>query len=569
MPSFGPLSTDSLSDVQVSSGASNSILSDSTLSDGALSDAVAVNQPPSGPVTSRKRRDVMIGQPGALTERIPTSLNFGLSTGVTNIPYFDPQPAQLIDFTDTFGSTGTFTRYTESTQGTFTTSGGVGTVAHVGAQNDEIAETSGTNTTIPNFFISVDVPAIPTPCTTGYDNAGVGLVKDANNFIFASCQRLGGQAAIQIKIGGTSTFLATVSQTFTPPFSLGFGMDGNNADVWYKPNGGSWTQLTNSALSQYDFTANGALSSWNAAFAYASGGSGTWEFANLKCGRYGGTGMRDMTIVTNPDGSPYTIGTKVYFTATITHPSSVASCGIYTLDLSNNTIAQTGSLQINRGGKAYRDSASHIIAYPNGDRRLTITTWGNGVGSTLVLLHNLFTHGVTPDILTNTSLLSMNTLSIPLGVSGVGCYDPFLVYDGSKYWLAYAITNSLAFTGNPFYPALATSPDLVTWTLVGADTANQGWEGPKILKANNKYWIMAGGPSGSGNSSRVYDSTMTYQGSLAGAVFTGGADTNPHPMIFNDPDKVSQTLLTFNNTRYGGVFATWGQPSIQKSPRYT
>lgn len=508
------------------------------------------------------------GALGAATSEIePHRMSF---SGATTLSYFDIAPSGLNDFLETFGSTGTFTRYTESTQGTFTVSSNVGSVAHSGSQNDIIVETSGTNVTLPQFFVSVDVPSIPTPNGTSYDNAGVGIVKDANNFLFASIDRVNSLARVQVKIGGSNTFVGSTSHSFTAPFSIGMGLNGNQVDVWLK-SGGTWSRLTGSSVSAYyDFTTNGNLTGWRAGFTYASGGTGTWNFANLSCGRYGGVGIRDMTAVTNPDGSPYTSGTKVYFTATVAFPTGNSCCGVFTLDTSNNAIAQTAAIMVNRGGKAYQDTASHIMAYSNGDRRLTISTWGNGFGGSLLLLHSLYTSGSIPDILTNNaSLLTVASLTVPLSTSGVGAYDPFLVYDGSLYWLAYSITNNTNFTGNPFYAALATSSNLTSWTLVGADSANNGWEGTKILKANKKYWVLAGGPAGSGNSSRIYDATMTYVGALPGASFSGGSDTQPHPMVFADPDGKHQTLLSFNNTRYTtGTTFTWGQPTVQKSPRF-
>ncbi|MGH7022123.1 MAG: hypothetical protein ACREEB_00880 [Caulobacteraceae bacterium] len=78
-----------------------------------------------------------------------------------------------------------------------------------------------------------------------------------------------------------------------------------------------------------------------------------------------------------------------------------------------------------------------------------------------------------------------------------------------------------------------------------------------------------------GNDSRVYDTTMTYQGRLLGATFNGlGQATGvigAHPTLFEHYDGQHVVLLTFDATRFGpssSVFS-WGQPNIQISTPYS
>lgn len=285
----------------------------------------------------------------------------------------------------------------------------------------------------------------------------------------------------------------------------------------------------------------------------------------MKFGRHGGVGIRDMTIVTNEDGSPYLpTSNTTLFTATIPDARDQAYAGVFELNMDDYSYRQVGALMVERGGKLYNDLVPHIIYYPSGNRRVTIGTWGNGFGGSIEVLHKLET---SQELLSGTKIISgMTQLNLPKSGSAPGCYDPMLVYDsGNSRWLiAYAMTQRTDFSGSPFYAAAAYSTDLTTWTSIGIDSET-GYEGTKIVKAAGDYWIMAGGPAGMSNSSRVFDSAMTYVGPLT-AVFEGSTDTQPHPMVF--PYESRQVLLTFDNTKYASRDFTWGNLLVYEAARY-
>jgi hypothetical protein len=500
-------------------------------------------------------------------ERIPIDLVFSPASIAA---YFDPQPINLIDGTEAFDAdTGQFTEYTEGNPGTFTVTGGVGQIIHTGggAKGNIVTETAGT-LTMPNAFVSIEVPVV-TKKSTGYDNGGIGLVKDQNNFIFASIDRVANSARIQIKIGGSNTFLAIVlSQTWfaTAPFKFALSLMGNSACL-YKDVAGVWTYVTGfDVTAYYDFKTVGNLTGWKAGFTYASGADGDWSFDNLKWGRFGGVGMRDQSMVVNEDGSVYVDGDYVYFGATIVDPKAAGYYGVFKLKMTDYTYQQVGAIMIERGAKIYGDLSGNIIWYANGDRRFVIGTWGNGFGGDLQVLYKLET---SLDLLTGTNVIqNMTQLNLPGELDATyGAYDAFLVYDtiNSRWLIAYCLVHPTSFVGNHFYGAAAYSSDLINWNLIAADTANEGYEGIKIIFANGGYWILIGGPVGSGNNSIVYNGSLVDQGRL-NAIFSGGTDTQPHPCMWKHGNYVY--LLSFNNTRYGGVTFTWGQPTLQRSPRY-
>ena len=472
--------------------------------------------------------------------------------------YFDLQPAALVYNHEQFVSdTGQFTRLTEGTMGAFTVTGGQGVIAHAAgsAKNDIIL--AGAEIGQPQFCATIDV-ASRSGAPSGYDNIGVGIAKDANNFIFAGLDMVSNNLRVQTKIGGSNNFHAGVYAPLTPPFSLGLSIVGNRAVIWTN-SGSGWVARTH-----YDFSGRinlktASLAGWRPAFTMATPGNSTWAFENFRSGRFGAVGLRDLTLVTEEDGSPYEIGGEVYFTATAAYPwgeAGTSYTGVFRADMSARTIVQTAVVQISRGGAVHNDQAAHIVHDASGDMHLLISTWGNGFGGSLQVLHKL-TNGTA--LLNGSHVVSgMTQLTLP-DVGAGGAYDPYLVKIAGTWNLAYTITDNTSFSGSPFYAALATSPDLTIWSLVGKDSANKGWEGTKIIKDGEAYRVAVGGPAGSGTSSRVYNMSMSYLGAM-NAAFSGGADTQPHPMAFKLAG--AWHMLSFDATRYppANQIFSWGKP---------
>ena len=157
-----------------------------------------------------------------------TSLSFSKISSAT---YFELLPAALVKSNETFASdTGQFTKYTEGMAGTTSIASNAMTITHSGTQND-IVVLNTTSFTIPQIFVQCTIN-ITTAGTTSYDNGGVGIAKDANNFLFASIDRLNNIVRVQIKIGGTNTFLSSVTKTWGSSFKLGLSLVANSACVY-------------------------------------------------------------------------------------------------------------------------------------------------------------------------------------------------------------------------------------------------------------------------------------------------------------------------------------------------
>jgi hypothetical protein len=473
-----------------------------------------------------------------------------------DIAYFELLPAALQTLNETFGSDTGFTKYTEGTPGTTALSGNKYIVTHAGGRNDIITKNT-ISFSIPQAWVETTVNVSNTGAS-GYDNGGVGLVKDASNFIFASMDRLSNIARLQVKIAGSNVFIGSVTFTFGTSFKLGFSLVANSACMWVDA-GSGWIYVVGADVAgYYDFRNSGNLTSWKPGFTLANGGgNSTWEFSAFKTGCFGGVGMRDQTLVTNEDATPYlATATAIQFTATSVDPRGVGYCGIYTLDMTSKVLTQTAALMVSRGGKVYNDLACHIIKYAGGNRRVLISTWGNGFGASLQILYGLLTSG---DVLIGANAVTLTQLSLPgqVGVSP-GCYDPMLAWDASnsRWLIAYTLVDDTSFVGNPFYAALAHSSDMASFTLIAKDSANAGYEGTKIVSDAGALLITAGGPAGVGDRARVYDATLSHI-SVLDLVLSGGADTQPHAAMFTYAG--NRYVLSFDNTRYGGVPFTWGR----------
>lgn len=503
---------------------------------------------------------------GGGAEFAPCDLSF---SKVVDVDHFDPLPAALIDHVEDYASdTGQVTHYTLGTAGTAGISGGKYQVSYANTSVDknDIGAINTASLSMPVAWVEAEVTLTGT--AAGYSNGGVGIAKDANNFVMAVAQQTQNAVRVEARFGGGSTsFLANVTKTVPSSFKIALAMVVDSFTV-YMDTGSGWQYVTGTGISTgtYDFRTTGNLTGWNpATFSASKGGAVTWAFDNLKLGRHGGVGMRDQTLVTNEDGSPYNpTADTVLFTATLPDARGQAYAGVFSLDLTDYSYEQVGAIMVERGGKVYNDLVPHIIYYPSGNRRILIGTWGNGFGGAIDVLHKLET---SQELLNGTRIVSgMTQLSLPQSGASPGTYDPMMVYDSanSRWLIAYSMTQRTDFSGSPFYAAAAYSTDLTTWTAIGTDTSS-GYEGTKILLANGQYWIMAGGPAGSGTSSRVFNASMVYQGTLS-AVFEGGTSTQPHPMVFPHGDK--QVLISFDDVRHGSASFTWGNFLVYEAPRY-
>lgn len=472
----------------------------------------------------------------------------------------DLQPSALLDFSDTFDSI----NYVAFAVGgapalTNSVAGGKLSVGSATTGDKNLLVVEGSALIMPQAFYSIDVDSQPK--SGGYNVVGIGAVKDANNWMFAEYDSPNNELRLEYRFNGSGSFVGGISLNISGPYSLGLSFVGNSVVVYTKTaSDADWVVRIRESnpfgLKTRD------LQNYKPGLIFATNGAVTNTLDNWKAGRFGSYGIRDITIVTDEVGAAQVDSGKVYATATLNDPSGAGYCGVVTVDLSTFSVAIVGVIMVDRGGARQNDVAAHLIHYPDNSSRLCISSWGNGFGGSIQILHKLD----AADLRTGAHLVSgMTQLVMPNVVDGDdGAYDPYLVRQDTGWALAYSFTERTDFAGSPFYPCLATSTDLAAWTLVGAPSADRPYEGTKILRyQDGTYSVLAGGPS----AYRAYSSTMAFLGNIS-APIDGQGVTQPHPMVFGDGSYFY--MLTFNGTKPAGISAafTWGQLVISRAARY-
>jgi hypothetical protein len=492
------------------------------------------------------------------TEVLPQDLAFTLDTSITDFPLNG-----LLLNSEAFASdTGQFTLYTEGTIGTLTITGGQG-VVNMGSGTRSIIAVTGADVVVdvPDAFIEIDVVSNGTN-PTGYNNIGVGIAKDGNNFLFCSLDRRNNTIRVQVKIAGSNTFLGSISHTMAIPSKIGLSIVGNSVIAWTH-SAGVWTRRVTQDISSYIDLTTADMTGWKSAFTVATPNTAVWTFDNLVTSRFGAVGIRDVTLVTHEDGRPVDYSGKYRFTCSAAAPVGSHNA-VYEFDPATNTIAQTAVIWTDRGGATYADLAAHIVQNDDtdGTMRYIVSSWGNGFGGVIELLHK----DNVGDLTTGSHLVSgMSALNVPLipGTDG-GAYDPFLVRNGADWLLAYAVVDDTTFVGEHFYVAAATSSDMSTFTPVDDDPSREQVEGPKMVLNEGTPYITSGGRG----EHPVYDTSMAYVGEPSfSPTLYNGTDTQPHIMIF--PHGNEFICLTWNNSKYASLSFTWGDLQIYRADRYT
>ncbi len=496
--------------------------------------------------------------PAQMQFSVVHSINLAASGGAALMPFALQFLNEAFDADD-----GQFTHYAEGTAATFTVTGGQAILDNntSGARGSVIKV--GDELTMPQVWVQIDVVSHPDTATS-YDNIGVGVCKDADNFVWASVDDRNNLIRIQVKNGGVITWFASVAFATSAPYSLALSLVANSAVVWVDTGSGFTVATSADISSALDFKAT-SLTGWAPGFSAATANSSEWVFDNLRAGRFGAVGLRDVYIVTNEDGSPYDIeNDHVYLTATCPDPRGTSYMGVFELALDSTPeyqMTQTGVIMVDRGGSRQNDHAGQIVVLDNGDQMLLTSTWGNGFGGALDILVRTISGG---NLLSGASVVdSMSTLSLPGDLGGsYGVYDPYIVKAGDDWLLSYVVTADTDFSPENFYIAAATSSDLVSWSSVDEDTSRTVYEGPKIAIASDQRWILGGGRT----NAIIYDESMTYVGVLDYVLDSPSGDTQPHTNIFPYGDKF--LLLTHTDDRYGSGGFTWGHLVIQQSDRY-
>ena len=415
-----------------------------------------------------------------------------------------------------------------------------------GAMSEELLYTK-MKLPVPHFCISLAVDSV----TAGQEcEPQLGITMDDDNHIMLRPRNFAPfDIVLQVKEGGAfhDTVLDNIS--LTPPYKLLMMFSGNTVFAFYREDGKRWHYLD-----LVDYTAyfnlfdNAVLASFNPFFGYRSSDTKVLSFIDFRVFFTPQFGIRDQTIVSFQDGSPYIKDNKVYFTATIGGGIRYSTLGVFRMDITNYDVEFIGLLFNNsETGKTYDDTAVHVMYDEN--RHTWFVFWSGWStyqnGGDAYCLSYVSSTKTCP--LFGVHILKGEKMNIAATTN----YDPFVIYDeATGKWYCTLVHSGISVystTDNTFKSS---------WTLVSNyDTGTN--EGPKVQRINNKLKVSWG------NNTAVKDMYCADFPSLTNVqsinLDTATGVPMPHPMVIPiyRHGKTEYLLLSFDQTPIFGLAANY------------
>lgn len=279
----------------------------------------------------------------------------------------------------------------------------------------------------------------------------------------------------------------------------------------------------------------------------------------LRTGRFGQVGLRDLRLVTHADGTAYREGDHALLTATSAGPGpfSAGHTSVWALGPGRLELTHRADLFVRRQGRdgrtgVYGDHASHLLR--DGDTwRLATSTWGDfdrgrddaGVEVTLAESAADLTRGV--------HVLDASPLQLPTtGFRSVAVWDPHLVRT-PEGWLVGYVSASRFFR---FHPVVAEGRDLSSISLRAAATDRRATEGTTLHRDRDRWLVLASDGRDGRREQRerypVFDLDLVELGSLDAPYPTN----LPWPTLLEHDGR--WLMVGFDGTRWGGPLVPYG-----------
>ena len=328
---------------------------------------------------------------------------------------------------------------------------------------------------------------------------------------------------------------------------------------------GSWLTVFTSpaADSVGDWTARGRLDlrehgvdvrdeAWLAALRAGH----TGPVRRLRAGAFGQLGLRDLRLVSHPDGSPYLHDGGALLSATSAGPGffGTAHTSVWRVAPDGRELTHLSDVFFRREDRpgVYADHASHLVR--DGDEWLVATsTWGDFDDHTDDDAEVHVTVGRSrADLLSGRHVIDTATLRLPAPPGSVGLWDPHLVRSDGE-WLVGYVSASRFFR---FHPVVATGPDLDHLALRAAASDRRATEGTTLVRNGADWLVLASdgrdGRRGQRAAYPVFDLDLRQHGTLDA----------PYPSNLPWPTLVplgDQTLLVgFDGQPTGGPLPGYG-----------
>lgn len=482
------------------------------------------------------------------------------------------QPSGLLwvddDFSDPNLGRFTLVREPGARAGTLSIAAGIATLTEtvgVGFVNDFAYE--GAALGHPQSMVTCDF--VSTTGAGAFFVVFIGWIQDGQNRCGLKWELTGQTIAVEIRVAGVNATSATVSTAgWTFPAKLGISMVGNQVTIWRYTT--SWTVILTQDVSTLAPALNlktTDLSTWYGCFGMVTPGTATCtaSYDNFKVGAFGSVGVRDQTLITNPDGSPVWYGdgiVRVVCTAA-GYTQYESYLAVFEVDLKKKNWTQMATIMTNRGGARQPDTAGHIVVELAGQHFLC-SSWATVATSPVRVLYKwLAATDVTIGRNVVDSPTTLALTELPGGVTAHQ-FDPMLIYTSGSYYITYAAAPNPT-TANGFFPVVDQSNDLAIWVNAGKDITSIRYEGTKIVQSDGTYFVLAAGQY----TGRCYSfPTVNFLGTI-NIKSPGTGVTQPHTMLIPYGDLVY--CLSFDNTEWpavGGNIFSWGNAHIFASPRY-
>jgi hypothetical protein len=371
---------------------------------------------------------------------------------------------------------------------------------------------------------------------------------DGDDHLLATYDARRGRVRLELRRAGRSTILRRTRTDLPTRFRFAFALCENRVTA-LADSGDGWRPLVTArrrVTRHTDFRDPATLSRYH--YAWGSGEKGgDVDIARVTAGPFGMTGVRDLHLVQDADGTPYVRDGKVYLTATCAGLGffQQAHWGVFTLDLADpSRLEQTAHLFFHRDGLLLGDHAGQIVR--DGDRWLVaMTSWGDFSPGNVHVRHL----ATSDDVLHGVHVLASERLDLPTAVSS---WDPAMTRIDDRWFVSFVESPSQ----KPFvfHPAVAVTDDS-RWSrglrLAGAATDLRQCEGPILAQVDGAWRMLAS--DGHGRAYLVFD----LDGHRLGRLDAPYGTNIPHPQLLALPDG-GRLMVTFDGTQYAEEVMKYG-----------
>lgn len=336
-----------------------------------------------------------------------------------------------------------------------------------------------------------------------------------------------------------------------PLDGLALTLTGTQVTVFTRT-GDTWTARARANLTDHDVEP--ADPEWLAGLEVRA----TGEVGRVRAGAFGQLGLRDLRLVSNADGTPYSPDGRILLSATSAGPGffGTGHASVWELDPGTLTLTHRSDVFFRRGSAVYGDHAIHLVR-DGAEWVVATSTWGDFVDPAVDHVHvELGRTGA--DLLGGRHVVATEPLHLPTtGLRSVGVWDPHLVRvpagPAGEEWLVGYVSARRYFD---FHPVLATGRSLDDLTLRGAATGRRATEGTTMARVGDTWRVLAS--DGRDNRRRhraaypVFDLDLRQVDTLRAPYPTN----LPWPTLV--PTSQGMLLVGFDGTPSGGRLAGYG-----------